>query len=163
MADRAKSPDLQGLRFYIEPVAFATLNEHGSDQWIVDLGDGPALAADQQLGTVIALPVRTTDKGIEGLDAVYESGLNEKIQRPVDCRRRRLLTIATQFIEYVVGLDRLVPTPDDLKYPVSDAGQTQTSRTAPRLSILECFGYAPGVVVLSLFKGVCRWRLVHCQ
>ena len=112
---------------------------------------------------MIALPVRATDKGVKGLDAVHESGLNQKIQRPVNCRRRRFLAITTQIIEYVVGLDRLVPAPDDFEYPVSDAGKTQALRPAPRLGILECVGYAPRVVVLAVFKGVCRWRLVHCQ
>ena len=112
---------------------------------------------------MIALPVRATDEGVKGLDAVHESGLNEKIQRPVDSRWRRFLAIAAQFVEYVVGLDRLVPTPDDLEYPVSDAGQTQAPRPAPCFSIPECVGYAPCVVVFSVFKSVCRWRLVHCQ
>ncbi len=148
---------------YNESVAFTAFDQHGSDQWIVDFRYGSALAADQQLSVVIALPVRATDKGVEGLDAVHESGLNEKIQRSVNCRRCRFLAITTQFIEYVVGLDRLVPAPDDLEYPVPDAGQTQTPGAAPCFSILECFGYAPGVVVLAVFKGVCRWRLVHCQ
>jgi hypothetical protein len=151
------------LRLYSKPVALAAFDQHGSDQRIVDLGDGPALAADQQLGAVIALPVRATDEGVKGLDAVHEPGPNEKIQRPVNCRWRRFLAITTQFIEYVIGLDRLVPTPDDLEYPVSDAGQTQTPRPAPCFSIPECVGYAPRVVVFSVFKSVCRWRLVHCQ
>jgi hypothetical protein len=162
LAIGAQAPNLQGLRSYVESVALSTFGHHRSDSRVINLGGCPTLAANQQLGTMVALLVRTADKSIQRFNTVNESGANQEVECPVDCRRRCLLTITAKFIEYVVGLDRFVTTPDDLEYSVSDTGESQTLSPASCLGVLEGFGHTTCVVVPAVLKNVCGWRLVHC-
>ena len=87
MTNGAKTPNFQRLWLHIEPMTFAACLQYGADHWVVDLGDGSALTANQQLCVVIFFPMRARHKSIKCFHPMHETRLDKKIERPVDGRR----------------------------------------------------------------------------
>ena len=73
--------------------------------------------ANQQQKFVLPFGMTATHKGIETLDAVDEPLLQQKIQCAVDRGGLCGFIEGLQFIQQVVGFDRLMIGPDQFQYP----------------------------------------------
>ena len=85
------------------------------DVGVIKLGYRSAFPANQKLTGVGPSGIRAADIRIDRIQPVYQIGFDQKIQRPIDCRWRRLFTIAVDSIEDIVGADWLVAVPDEFK------------------------------------------------
>ena len=101
--------------------------------------------------------IGTTDEGIQRIEPVHEAGLDQEIQCPVHCRRRRLAVGLAQAAEDVVGADRPVAVPDDLEYASPERGEAQAAIAAqPFCRAQRC---VDAVVVIVLLER-CRFRIL---
>ena len=94
-----------------------SLPDHFVNVAVVQFRDGPACPANQKLSGMWATRVRATNERIEGIQAMDQVGLDQEIQRAVDCGWRHFPARSIQAIEDIVCTDRLVTVPDQLQYP----------------------------------------------
>jgi len=68
---------------------------------------------------------------------VDKVGLNKELKRPVNGRWRGTSAILFEAIKNIVGADRFVAVPDQLKNPFPLSGEPQTTITADQLRVLQ--------------------------
>jgi hypothetical protein len=95
---------------------------------IVDLGHSPTLATDEELAAVLIFGAIATQEGIQRVETMHESGFLEELQGAVNSGRGGLFAILRQFRQDLIGADRLVLAPDDLKNAPSQRGQVYLPR-----------------------------------
>ena len=84
----AQTLHLEHLVHGRESQPFGRVRHDSVDIAVVQLQDGPAAPADQELALVRTCRVGAADEGIERGDAVYQAVLEQEIQRAVDRGRR---------------------------------------------------------------------------
>ena len=131
-----------------EPVGL--LGHDRVDIGIVQLDNRAAAPADQELAGMGSRRVGAADVGVERVEPVNETGLDQEIERPVDGRWRGRLTLPTQLVENVVGTDRLVTVPDEGQHPAPQFREAQAAFAAEPLRRRDGGGYAAVVVVGDL-------------
>jgi hypothetical protein len=97
---------------------------------IAQLRYSTAVRADQELASVATGRIRATDIRIERIESVHQSGLNQKVERSVDGRRRSRPGVLAKACKNGVRTDRLVAVPDQLEDPSSDGSKAQASIAA---------------------------------
>ena len=116
------TPGADGLDLYrgcLEPKAQGTgaILEASIQDGVLDLGDSPAEAAHQKLSGVLILGPIAAEKSVQRVQPVYQAGLLQKFERPVNRRWSGLFAVAGQFRKNLVSADGLVLSPDDLENP----------------------------------------------
>lgn len=85
-----------------------------------------ATLANQQQKFVLPFRMAATHKGIETLDAMDEPLLQQKIQCAVDRGGLCGFIEGLQFIQQVVGFDRLMIGPDQFQYPTPKRSESDS-------------------------------------
>jgi hypothetical protein len=76
-------------------------------------------------------------------------GLDQEIQRPVDCRWRHFAASTIQAIKDIVRTDRLVAVPDQLQYPPALFREAKPALTADLYG--RRYGLCHAVLVIVFF------------
>ena len=118
---------------------------------IIQLINRLAGAADEELPDVRAAGIRTADEGVERIDSMHKVRLDEKLQRPIHCRRRSLQSRPVQPLENFVGTDRFVAAPDEFQHAAPLASKSQAALSADSLGIRYGCRHAMLVVM------ICMW------
>src|SRR5690606_30259667 len=118
--------------------------------------DRAALSADQKSTAMMFTGMGTADEGVERGNPVNQAMLKQKVQGPVDRRRRGVVSIRGQLGQDIVGAQRLVGLPDKLQYPFPDRRQTGVFIAANRAGIGQCLGDT-GLMVMGAV-GQCAFR-----
>lgn len=111
---------------------------------LVDVLAGPAY---QQRPGVIVIGPGAANEGIERIEAMGETGADEKVEGPVHRHRCRHPVATRQLAEDLVGADGLMAAPDDLEDLAAGRSQGQAALLAHPLGRAQCFALAGGVVV----------------
>lgn len=90
----AKPLNLNHLTNCCEAEHRCLFTDEGVDLGIVQLGNGAALATDQELSRMGTAGVTTTYKGIERIQAVHQVCFNQEFEGPVDRWRRGSAALA---------------------------------------------------------------------
>ena len=69
----------------------------------------------------------TTDEGVELIDAMYETGIDQEVERTVNGRWRCFVALFSQLRQDLVGTNRFVRSPHDLQHPSADRSQVQSA------------------------------------
>ena len=99
------------------------LRQQGRHFTVVHFRDCAAVLADQELTDMPPVWFSATDKGIQRFDAMHQALVLKEFQGAVYGRRRRPPPLTAQSVEEVVGLDRFVTVPDQLKHPPAQIRQ----------------------------------------
>ena len=94
-----------------------------ADGLIVDLSGTATAVTDHEMPAMGLVGRDATDKCVERLDAVDKTVHEEKLERPIDRRRRRASPFAVQFLENVIGAPRLMAAPNQLQHTTPERGQ----------------------------------------
>ena len=100
------------------------------------------------------------DEGVEALDAMDQTVLQEKFQGPVDGGRRGAPAFALEHVEDVVGPHRFVTAPHQFQYPFAQLRKTDTAMATDFTSLRDR-GLDAGFVVVRDF-GKRWWKLNRC-
>jgi len=128
-----------------------SLPYHFVDVAIIQFRDRPAFPANQKLSGVWAARVRAANERVEGIQTMDQVGLDQEIQRAVDCRWRHFAASTIQAIKDIVRTDRLVTVPDQLEYPPTLFREAKPALTAD--SYGSRYGLCHAVLVIVLFAG----------
>ena len=86
-----------------------------------------AAATDDELRDMRLAGFAAADEGIERIDAMHETGIDQEVERTVDRWRSRLVSLFGEFRQDLVGAYRLVRAPHDLKHPSADRRQVESA------------------------------------
>ena len=89
----------------------------------------------------------TADEGVERIDAMHETGIDQEVERTVDGRRSRLVSLFGEFRQDLVGAYRFVRSPHDLEHPSAYRSQVESALLAKVGGRVESVLYAALVVV----------------
>ncbi len=137
-------------------MAFGSLVEDASDSRVIDLGDGFAAAADQQLRGVFPSGPRAADEGIERVDTVHQAGFHQEVERPIDRGRRGPSAGPVELIQYVVCLHGLMAAPHDFEHPTPGRCEAQPALPAQPFGIGHGIGNAGRMIVVEVTGGSVR-------
>ena len=145
-----------GLDLYrrcLEPKAQGTgaILERPIQDGVLNFGDSPADAAHEKLSGVLIFGPIAAEKGVQRIQPMYQSGVLQKFERPVNRRWSGLFAVAGQFGQDFVSADGLVLPPDDLENPFPQRCEVHPSRRADFLGRRDRTLYATRVIV-------CRFR-----
>jgi hypothetical protein len=87
------------------------------------LGVAAALAHQEQR-SVWTLRVDAGKIGVAAGKAVHQTLLQQEIQRTVNCRWRCRTTAVAQFVEQLIGTDRLIGTTHQFQHQATQFGET---------------------------------------
>lgn len=138
-----------------------SLPDHFVDVAIIQFRDRPAFPANQKLSGVWAARVRAANECVEGIQAMDQVGLDQEIQRPIDCRWRHFAASTIQAIKDIVRTNRLVTVPDQLQYPPALFREAKPALTADLYG--RRYGLCHAVLVIVFFtrEGFAGIRLDH--
>ena len=124
----AKGFNLDGRGLEAKTKFARLLSKCASQNSVLDLGHSPAITAHQELPAVLIFGAVTSQERIQRIQAMYESGLLQELQGAVNGGRGGFLTVFSQLRENLIGADRLVLPPHDLKDTPSQRGQVDLLR-----------------------------------
>jgi len=131
----AQAVDFEHLAVRVKILLLGGLAQLPAEAGVVQLDDRLAFIADQELALMRFGGVEATDEGAERLEPVNEVVFEQKIERPVDRRRRRVGLLGLELIEQIVGLDRPVGFEHQLEHPPPRRRQTQPALTTTLLNL----------------------------
>ena len=82
---------------------------------------------------------------------MYEIGLDEKLERPINGRRRGFSTFTIEAIQYLVGSGRLVTAPNQLEDTTSQPCQAKSSGMADTFCPFQ--GSLDTILVIVMRRG----------
>jgi len=138
-----------------------SLPNHCVDFTVVQFRHRPAIPANQELSGMWAARVRAPNERIEGIQAMDQVGLDQEIERPVNCRWCYLPASAIQAVKNIVSTDRFVAVPDQFQDPPALFRKAKSPLAADLHSRRNGLRHAVRVIVLftrKLFSGI---RLNH--
>jgi hypothetical protein len=91
----------------------------------------------------------TANEGIERIDSMNESRLQQELQGAIDSRGSECTFALFQQSEYVIRANRSVPLPNELEDPAANGGQLQLTFLADSFGHAQRAGHAPLMIVLS--------------
>jgi len=100
---------------------------------IVDFSQGLAGGTDQELAGMGLPGADTAGEGVQRGEAVDQSLPLEKLEGPVDRRRRRPAPTLPELFQQRVGADRLVAAPDQFQHLAPQRRQPQAALAAEPL------------------------------
>ena len=86
-----------------------------------------AAATYDELGDMRLGGFATADERIERIDAMHETGIDQEVERTVDGRRSRFVSLFGEFRQDLVGAYRFVRSPHDLKHPSANRRQIESA------------------------------------
>ena len=86
---------------------------------IVEFDGVAALAAHQELAGMGVVRVRAADIGVQALDPVDETLLDQKIERPIDRERCDAFALDRHVVENGISAARTMPAPYQFKTPAA--------------------------------------------
>ena len=87
----------------------------GADPVIVEFDGVAALAAHQELAGMGVVGVRAADIGVQALDPVDKTLLDQKIERPIDRERCDAFALDRHVVENGISAARTMPAPYQFK------------------------------------------------
>lgn len=120
-----------------------------------------AFLANQECAIMASLRVAAADIGVLGFNLVYKSLFHKEIERPVDCRRSNFCTGFAVFLcvplhvgKDVIGTDRRVTLPDELKHPAAGRSDPDTALRAEPFRRDEGIIQAPAMVMVRFWEAI---------
>jgi hypothetical protein len=126
----ANSFDLDSRGFETKTKYARLFPQRAIQNGIVDLGHPPANTTDQELAAVLIFGAITSQERIQCIETMYETGFLQELQGSVDRGWSGFLAILGQFRQDLVGADRLVLAPHNLKDAPSQRSQVDPLRCA---------------------------------
>ena len=96
----------------------------------VQLLDTAAVATDQQLEAVSMFGAGTGHVGVERLDAMHQSLLDQEVQRAIDRGRPGRGVLGSQPVEQIIGLQSAAGVGNDLQHPLANGGKAHAAFAA---------------------------------
>ena len=152
VAFRAQTANLDRLPVGFETEPFRVRLERLGDSWRIDLCDGAATAANQELSHMRFGRAATTDIGVERLDTMDQACLYQEIECAVDRRRRCGTTLAAKPVENVVRFDRRMPRPYECQHSTAQGSKAQPLSLTARVCIGKRGVDTLTVIVCALFE-----------
>jgi hypothetical protein len=131
------------------------------DVSVVELGDRAAFPAYEKLARVGVSRVRAADECIDRIQAMNQIRFDEKVQRAINCRRRRFFPLIVDALQNIVGTDRRMTIPDELQDAAAYARKSQSLPPAQTLGSLDSGRNTVPVVVLCRRKTIGVIRGAH--
>lgn len=144
---RAEATDFHGLLVHPEPGGLCVFPEGMGDAGAVQLRDGVALAADEELGGVVYRFVKAGNEGVEAGEAMHQPLLHEEVQRPVDGDGGLALLRPIQAFQNFVGSEGDVTGSHDFQHLSPLLSQANLPALTNRLGVLQKAGQADPVVM----------------
>lgn len=132
-----------------------TFSDSTADCRGIQFGKGMTGLADQELAVVGGAWLDAADISVERGNPVHQPHLQEKIQGPVHSWRGRPAALL-QHVEELVGADRFVLLPDQLKDAPTNGGEALLVLLTEDLGVVQGFGDAPLMIVCLVDKCLCR-------
>ncbi len=121
---------------------------------VIQLGDRPALPANEKLSAVRAARIGAADVRIDRIEPMDQICLDKKIQGPVNRWWRRLFSFAIDAVQNIVRADRLVAVPDEFQDTAAYSRESQSPSTTQSLCRVDrCRDTMP---MIMLF----RWKAI---
>ena len=131
------------------------------DLRIVQFGDRAATATNQELAAVRAARIGATDECVQRIQAMHQIGLDQEIERSIDCGRCCFFPHLFQAVENVIGTDRFMAIPDQPQNLLTQCGESQAALAAQFFRCFQRLRYTNAVIVPGGWNGVRRGCLVH--
>jgi hypothetical protein len=112
---RAETGYFDGLTNDLKARVIRSLFDKFLNRGIIKLSNRAAFPAYQKLSAVLAQRAAATNVGIQGFDAVHETLIAEKIERPINRWRRGAAACLPQPVKEIVGANRAMLRPDHFK------------------------------------------------
>ena len=155
----AHTLDFDVVSFSREAGCFRLLSEKAADGRIIELDNLVAFAADEKLSCVNRFRRFAGDKGIDGIDAVDDSRIEQKLERAVHGRWGLCAFSLLQSAQDVVGPDKGMAPCDQLEHTPTDGGELKATLSTHFLGSSHDARHAPAVIVLATgfwkFEGGC--------
>lgn len=157
---RAKTVDFQGVAVELETGGPGLLQNYLVQGLTFQLYRAAAFLAQQKMIVMPFVGSGAPDKGIQATDPVDQALLQEKIQGPVDRRRRHPPgRLGAQFVHQGIGPQRFVILPDQLQHLLTQRGQAGAPFPAELLGFGQRGIHAAGMIVTAKSE----WRLSHVK
>lgn len=143
--------DCLGHEFESHPIRFDADEADGAGG--IEFQDGAAGPADEEHPGMRSAMGPAADKGVDGVETMDETGLEEEIERAIDGRRSGPEAAIPQGIDQIIGLDRLMILPDEFQHLTPDGGQAQPLLPAGTFGFGQRLSHAMTMIVSGAGRG----------
>jgi hypothetical protein len=145
----AQTLDLDVVTVSRETCGFRLLREQTADGGVIEFDNLVAFAADEELSRVHGFRYFASDKGVDGIDAVDESCLEQKLQGPINGGRSLCAFSLFQRAQNVICADGSVALCNQLEHASTDRSELKAALRAHFLGSSHDARHAPAVIVLA--------------